>query len=237
MKLFKLHRLVAPGTLAVVGLLLVLVPVANAAGSTFTWKGDAKAPGWSAAENWEGGIAPSAGSGPVALVFPWLTGIEGGDCGSSKPTEACYLGLDDVPGLTAESIQIDDGVTTRSLGAVRAHARRRWPLGLPGCVEHRVHERRAESADRTGRVADLERVGADESGAGAALEQHAASGRGSERRRFGADREAGRWRGFLCGCSGRGRAAEHRRGTGGRVDDLQRHLQPRRRRGFELRGR
>ena len=109
MKLFKLHRLVAPGTLAVVGLLLVLVPVANAAGSTFTWKGDAKAPGWSAAENWEGGIAPSAGSGPVALVFPWLTGIEGGDCGSSKPTEACYLGLDDVPGLTAESIQIDDG--------------------------------------------------------------------------------------------------------------------------------
>jgi hypothetical protein len=88
---------------------LVLAPVANATGSTLTWKGNAKSPGWSAAENWEGGEAPSAGSGPVNLVFPWLTGIIGGDCGSSKPAEACYLGLDDVPGLTAESIEIDDG--------------------------------------------------------------------------------------------------------------------------------
>jgi hypothetical protein len=31
------------------------------------------------------------------------------ECGASKPAEACYLGLDDVPGLTAESIEIDDG--------------------------------------------------------------------------------------------------------------------------------
>jgi hypothetical protein len=98
------------GAGVVLSVALVLMPAAaQAAGSSFTWKGDAKSTGWSAAGNWEGGEAPSAGSGPVKLVFPWLTGIEGGNCGNSKPAEACYLGLDDVSGLTAESIAIDDG--------------------------------------------------------------------------------------------------------------------------------
>ena len=92
--------------LAILGFSLVLIPAAaDAAGSSFTWTGHEKAPRWSAAENWEGEAAPSD-SEPVKLNFPQLTGIE---CGMSKPAEACYLSLDDVPGLTTESIEVDEG--------------------------------------------------------------------------------------------------------------------------------
>ena len=93
------------GVLAILSFSMVLIPAAQAASSSFTWTGHEKAPNWSTAENWEGGAAPSS-SEPVKLVFPWLSVFE---CGLAKPAEACYLSLDDVPDLTAESIEIDDG--------------------------------------------------------------------------------------------------------------------------------
>jgi len=92
------------GVLAILSFSMVLIPAAQAASSSFTWTGHEKAPNWSTAENWEGGAAPSS-SEPVKLVFPWLSVFE---CGLAKPAEACYLSLDDVPDLTAESIEIDD---------------------------------------------------------------------------------------------------------------------------------
>jgi hypothetical protein len=77
---------------------LALAPTAVATASPFTWTGEAVRPSWSAAENWEGGAAPS-GSGPFALEFPRLLGC----------TSTCYDSRNDISGLTVESLSIDDG--------------------------------------------------------------------------------------------------------------------------------
>jgi hypothetical protein len=84
--------------LAMVGLSLVLAPVAGATVSSFTWTGDAAESSWTAAMNWEGETAPS-GPGPIALDFLRIPSCTG----------ACYKSTNDVSGLDVESIGIDDG--------------------------------------------------------------------------------------------------------------------------------
>jgi hypothetical protein len=91
--------------LGVVGCSLMLATRAHAS-SSFSWSGgSATTPNWSASANWVGGSVPSA-SGTVALEFPRLTSST---CTAATPTEACYESKNDLNGLTAESMQLDDG--------------------------------------------------------------------------------------------------------------------------------
>jgi hypothetical protein len=81
------------------GLMLALAPAALASTPLFTWSGDgATGSGWSTAKNWEAEVAPSA-SDTVALSFPRIPSCVG----------VCYESENDVSGLSAESIAIDDG--------------------------------------------------------------------------------------------------------------------------------
>lgn len=80
------------------GLALVLVPAANATGSPFAWTGNSSEPDWSFGSNWEGGSAPSS-SEPLTLEFPRIP-----DCSGT-----CYTSENNLSGLTAESIKLDDG--------------------------------------------------------------------------------------------------------------------------------
>ncbi len=77
---------------------LALVSAASGAASPFVWTGNASGPDWSSGINWEEGSAPS-GSDPIALEFPQIP-----DCSGT-----CYKSENNVSGLTAESIKIDDG--------------------------------------------------------------------------------------------------------------------------------
>lgn len=79
------------------GSALVLVPTAGADASPFVWTGNAGRD-WSLAGNWEAGSAPSI-SEPVTLEFPRLPG-----CPST-----CYVSENNLSGVTAESIKIDNG--------------------------------------------------------------------------------------------------------------------------------
>jgi hypothetical protein len=56
--------------------------------------------------NWEGGSAPTTGEEIGTLKFPRLTNAA---CEPEQETEACYFSFNDVSGLSAESMQIDDG--------------------------------------------------------------------------------------------------------------------------------
>jgi hypothetical protein len=90
--------------LAAVGLSLVLAPAALASPS-FTWAGKSTiSEDWSAAGNWEGGVAPNAGEDIGALTFPPL-----GPCTFVEEEEekACTFSFDDLSGLTAESMTVE----------------------------------------------------------------------------------------------------------------------------------
>jgi hypothetical protein len=83
----------------------VLAPASASALTDYTWVG-AAAPGsanWSSATNW-GGSAPSGSVG--TLTFPALTS---GACTATPPTATCYASTNDVVGLNASGISIDDG--------------------------------------------------------------------------------------------------------------------------------
>jgi hypothetical protein len=82
------------------GLALVLVPMASATTSSFVWTGNASGHDWSFGSNWEGGSQPSSAE-PVTLEFPRLP-----DCSGSS---TCYTSENNVSGLTAESIKLDNG--------------------------------------------------------------------------------------------------------------------------------
>ncbi len=84
--------------LAVVGLSLVMAPMASATVSSFTWAGDAAESSWSAPKNWVGETVPSS-PGPVTLDFPQVPSC----------TSACYESKNNVSDLNVESIGIDDG--------------------------------------------------------------------------------------------------------------------------------
>lgn len=91
--------------LAAVG--FCLAPAAMASSPSFTWTGGSEASGaWSEAENWKGDSAPTAAEKIEALTFPRLTSTA---C-TAEPAEAeCYTSNNDLTGLTAKSMQIDDG--------------------------------------------------------------------------------------------------------------------------------
>jgi hypothetical protein len=91
-----------------VGLSLLLAPSADA--TSFTWSG--RKPGtsesdahWSSGENWEGDTAPVDSQTIETLVFPHLTNSE---CTSEPETDTCYATLNNLSGLSVESIHLDD---------------------------------------------------------------------------------------------------------------------------------
>jgi hypothetical protein len=101
--------------LAVCGL---AVPAASAVAANFNWSGSGPfGSKWSNGTNWEG-TPPSGAVG--TLNFPALTSPA---CTAKPTTATCYSSLNDVAGLSANALTIDDGVqyfitgTEISLGA------------------------------------------------------------------------------------------------------------------------
>jgi hypothetical protein len=77
---------------------LTLASAAHATTPQFVWSGNAGELGWSHDSNWEGGAAPSS-SQPIDLRFPRLPSCLG----------VCYESEDDLSGIQAESLEVDDG--------------------------------------------------------------------------------------------------------------------------------
>jgi hypothetical protein len=77
----------------------------SAALADFTWSGASTAPNWSAGANWVGGTAPSGSAG--TLTFPALT---------NPPCTTCYSSSNDVTGVSADGIAIDDGAPYQITG-------------------------------------------------------------------------------------------------------------------------
>jgi hypothetical protein len=99
-------RLSATALLVVGGLLGFAEPAASAA--DFTWSGltpnGATSANWSNGTNWVGDSAPGGSVG--TLNFPALTSSA---CTASPPTDTCYTGANDLSGVSANSLTIDDG--------------------------------------------------------------------------------------------------------------------------------
>jgi hypothetical protein len=89
-------------------LCLVHASAALATPTSFTWTGGASSPSeeWSVSANWEGAVAPTGGEAIKALTFPRLTTPA---CMNEEVTDSCYLSWNDLSGLSAESMQVDDG--------------------------------------------------------------------------------------------------------------------------------
>ncbi len=102
---------------------LLVVPVTCAFGlavaqpsfatTSFTWSGGDASPGWSLANNWVGGTAPTPSDTGDALVFPAVP--SGGDC-SGTQSDACYDSQVDKAAYPITGITIDDGVGYRLSG-------------------------------------------------------------------------------------------------------------------------
>jgi hypothetical protein len=80
----------------------------SAALADFTWSGASAAPNWSAGANWVGGTAPTGSPGtPGTLSFPAL---------SPGACTTCYQSSNDVTGVSATGISIDDSVPYQITG-------------------------------------------------------------------------------------------------------------------------
>jgi hypothetical protein len=75
---------------------------------SFTWTGRSTVTEeWFAPANWEGDTtAPASGEEMESLIFPRLTNEA---CVEELGTEPCYFSYNDLTGLSAESIRVDDG--------------------------------------------------------------------------------------------------------------------------------
>ncbi len=74
---------------------------------SFVWSGASPSTfAWSSTANWRGGTAPSAGDSVGTLSFPQLGSSE---CQAGSEVDACYLSFNDLPGLQAEGVQLDNG--------------------------------------------------------------------------------------------------------------------------------
>jgi hypothetical protein len=94
----SLHLRLAAGLIAVVGVLALGVAIASAS-TDFTWSGGASTSNWSDGGNW-GGTGSTGPSGSVGtLTFPAMT----------LPSGNTEASADDVPGVSANEISIDDG--------------------------------------------------------------------------------------------------------------------------------
>ncbi len=89
--------------LAAAVLALVAAVGPASAASDFTWSGATSGQNWSAGGNWSGGTAPSGSVG--ALSFPALTSSA---CTADPPTATCYQSQNDLSGITATGVSIDD---------------------------------------------------------------------------------------------------------------------------------
>jgi hypothetical protein len=116
--------------------------VSSASAANFTWSGSAAVgePNWSNGTNWEG-TAPSGSVG--TLTFPKLTRPA---CSSEPPTETCANSTNDLTGLAAEAIVIDEdanydlkfkeitlgsgGITATASEGVEGAARLELPIAL-----------------------------------------------------------------------------------------------------------
>jgi hypothetical protein len=94
--------------LTVLGFCLVQVSPALAAAPSFTWAGNGPIDEetWSLDGNWDEGSAPTAGESMGTLTFPKLTDPA---CAAEPEEAACYFAFNDLGGLIAEAIHIDDG--------------------------------------------------------------------------------------------------------------------------------
>lgn len=95
------------GALAMLVAGLVVAPAGAVLPPAFTWDGRAASEegAWSSAADWEGGTAPSKGQELGTLTFPRLTSPA---CESEEETYVCYTSYNDVDGLSARSLRIDD---------------------------------------------------------------------------------------------------------------------------------
>jgi hypothetical protein len=104
------HPVSALGALVTITcVLLSLIPAAaQATLSSFTWSGRSplNAAQWSLGTNWSTSVAPMSGEGIATLSFPELTSP---GCELGNENEACYTSVNDLAGLSAESLQLDDG--------------------------------------------------------------------------------------------------------------------------------
>jgi hypothetical protein len=78
---------------------------------SFIWSGRSEALSessfdWSLGADWRGGATPVADEAVGTLTFPHLSNST---CTSKSPTDACYEALNNISGLTAESMKIDNG--------------------------------------------------------------------------------------------------------------------------------
>jgi hypothetical protein len=93
--------------IATVGMLLVVAPLAVAAPTSFTWAGRSTiTEEWSEANNWEADVAPTAPTEISTLTFPRLTSTA---CTLEEELHPCYISYNDVTGLSAEALHLDDG--------------------------------------------------------------------------------------------------------------------------------
>ncbi|HET9163265.1 MAG TPA: IPT/TIG domain-containing protein [Solirubrobacterales bacterium] len=85
--------------------------VANKPRQPFTWTGatarssGASAANWSVGSNWEGGSGPGESLDLETATFPSLAGDAA--CGT-PPSDACYQSNNDIDGVEAEAISVDD---------------------------------------------------------------------------------------------------------------------------------
>jgi flagellar biosynthesis GTPase FlhF len=100
----------APALLVALAIVTVFVCVFSTAAHArpdFTWTGmSSVTENWSSLENWEGGVAPERSMAIGTLTFPRLTSTA---CTVEEEEHPCYISFNDLTGLSAESIQIDDG--------------------------------------------------------------------------------------------------------------------------------
>lgn len=108
------ERRCARGVCCAVGVVVVgligAAPSVAAAGD-FAWAGIGASAHWSAAGNWSGSAAPSGSLGQ--LSFPALTDPA---CAQLSPIKTCYTSTNDIRGLAATSITVDDGVAYQITG-------------------------------------------------------------------------------------------------------------------------
>jgi hypothetical protein len=99
----RMFRAVGIPTIAA---LLVLAPAAAANSTSFVWSGRSMvSSNWSAEANWEG-VSPTDSIDAGLLEFPHLTSET---CSREIPTQTCYLSYNNLSGMSAEALQIDDG--------------------------------------------------------------------------------------------------------------------------------
>jgi len=97
----------APLALAVAGVCLWLAPSALAGAPSFTWAGlSTTSNEWAVASNWENNSEPTTSMAIGTLTFPRLTSTS---CIKEHEVDACYASLNDLSGLSVESIKFDDG--------------------------------------------------------------------------------------------------------------------------------